>query len=216
MNILEEIRDAVVEGNAAKVKELSGKAIDEGFSAAQILDEGLIGGMNIIGPRFKNNEIFIPEVLKSARAMHAGMDMIKPQIVSSNIQEKGIVLIGTVAGDLHDIGKNMVIMMLEGSGFKVIDLGINVPTEKFIEAIEEHKPQILGLSALLTTTMKQMKNTVETLLTLESRPKIIIGGAPITQKFCDEIGADAYAADAASAAEIANMLIGSGSQAAGA
>jgi len=107
-------------------------------------------------------------------------------------------------------------MMLEGSGFKVIDLGINVPTEKFIEAIEEHKPQILGLSALLTTTMKQMKNTVETLLTLESRPKIIIGGAPITQKFCDEIGADAYAADAASAAEIANMLIGSGSQAAGA
>jgi len=206
MNILEEIRDAVVEGNAAKVKELSGKAIDEGFSAAQILDEGLIGGMNIIGPRFKNNEIFIPEVLKSARAMHAGMDMIKPQIVSSNIQEKGIVL----------IGKNMVIMMLEGSGFKVIDLGINVPTEKFIEAIEEHKPQILGLSALLTTTMKQMKNTVETLLTLESRPKIIIGGAPITQKFCDEIGADAYAADAASAAEIANMLIGSGSQAAGA
>ncbi len=216
MNILEEIRDAVVEGNAAKVKELSGKAIEEGFSAAQILDEGLIGGMNIIGPRFKNNEIFIPEVLKSARAMHAGMDMIKPQIVSSNIQEKGIVLIGTVAGDLHDIGKNMVIMMLEGSGFKVIDLGINVPTEKFIEAIEEHKPQILGLSALLTTTMKQMKNTVETLLTLESRPKIIIGGAPITQKFCDEIGADAYAADAASAAEIANMLIGSGSQAAGA
>ncbi len=209
MNILEQIRDAVVEGNAGQVKEFAQKAIEEGFGAAQILDEGLIGGMNIIGPRFKNNEIFIPEVLKSARAMHAGMDVIKPLIVSSDIQEKGTIVIGTVAGDLHDIGKNMVIMMLEGSGFKVIDLGINVPTEKFVKAIEEHQPQIMGLSALLTTTMKQMKNTVETLLTLEPRPKILIGGAPITQKFCDEIGADAYAADAASAAEIANMLIGS-------
>ncbi|PKM81204.1 MAG: cobalamin-binding protein [Firmicutes bacterium HGW-Firmicutes-14] len=216
MNVLEEIRDAVIDGNAIKVGELSQKAIEEGCTASQILNDGLIAGMNVIGPRFKNNEIFIPEVLKSARAMHTGMDVIKPQIVSSNIQEKGIILIGTVAGDLHDIGKNMVIMMLEGSGYKVIDLGINVATDKFVEAIEQYKPQIVGLSALLTTTMKQMKSTVETLLTLESRPKIIIGGAPITQKFCNEIGADAYAADAASAAEIANMLMESNAKAAGA
>jgi len=209
MNVLAELRDAVIAGDAEKAKELSQEAIVEGFSASQVLEEGLIGAMNIIGPRFKNNEIFIPEVLKSARAMHAGMDVIKPQIVTSDIREKGTILIGTVQGDLHDIGKNMVIMMLEGSGYKVIDLGINVATQKFVEAIEQYKPQIVGVSALLTTTMLQMKNTVATLLTLESRPKIIIGGAPVTQEFCDQIGADAYAADAASAVEIANALIAS-------
>lgn len=209
MKILEEIRDAVIAGNAAKVKEQAQKAIEEGCTAAQILEEGLIGGMNIIGPRFKNNEIFIPEVLIAARAMHAGMDIIKPLIVSSDIQSKGTIVIGTVKGDLHDIGKNLVIMMLEGSGYKVFDLGIDVPTEKFIEAVEQYKPQIVAISALLTTTMAQMQKTVETLLQIESRPRIIIGGAPVTQEFCDQIGADAFGADAASAVEVAKELIAS-------
>ena len=207
MQVLEEIKNAVINGNAPKAKEWSVKAIAEGFSASQILEEGLIGGMNVIGPRFKNNEIFIPEVLIAARAMHAGMDVIKPLIAGSGIQKKGTILIGTVNGDMHDIGKNLVIMMLEGAGYKVIDLGIDVSTEKFIEAIKEHKPQIVGLSALLTTTMGQMKNSVKILLELENRPKIIIGGAPLTQEFADEIGADAYAADAASAVDIVNVLI---------
>lgn len=207
MKVLEEIRDAVIAGDAIKTKQFSQQAIEEGYSASQILEEGLIGGMNVIGPRFKNNEIFVPEVLIAARAMHVGMDVIKSLIISSEIKEKGTIIIGTVKGDLHDIGKNLVVMMFEGSGYKVIDLGVDISTDKFVEAVQKYKPQIVGLSALLTTTMVQMKNTVETLQTLELRPKIIIGGAPVSQEFCDQIGADAYAADAASAVEIASMLI---------
>ena len=207
--LLEAIKQMVIEGNAPKTKEMTEKAVAEGCSAFEILEEALIGGMNVIGPRFRNNEIFIPEVLISVHAMKAGMDVIKSLIVSSDIQEKGIIIIGTVKGDLHDIGKNMVMMMLEGAGYKVIDLGVDVPTETFVKAIEEHKPHIVGISALLTTTMKQMKNTVETLLSLDGRPKIIVGGAPVNQEFADQIGADAFAEDAACAVEVVNNLIAS-------
>ncbi|EHQ92208.1 corrinoid protein [Desulfosporosinus youngiae] len=209
MEILDGIRDAVVAGDALETKELCQRAIEEGCSASQILEEGLIAGMNVIGPRFKNNEVFVPEVLIAARAMHSGMDVIKTLIVSSDVKEKGTIVIGTVKGDLHDIGKNLVVIMLEGSGYKVIDLGVDLAAEKFVEAVEQYQPQIVGLSALLTTTMGQMKNTVDTLRTLKLKPKIMVGGAPVSQEFCDQIGADAYAADAASAVEIANALIAS-------
>jgi 5-methyltetrahydrofolate--homocysteine methyltransferase len=157
--------------------------------------------MNIIGARFKTNDVYVPEVLMSARAMHTGLAVIKPMIVSAGIKEKGTVAIGTIKGDLHDIGKNLVIMMLEGAGYKVIDLGVDCPAEKFLQAIEEHHPQVIGISALLTTTMTQMKEAVEKLKASGGTTKVIVGGAPVTAKFAGEIGADGYAADAASAVD---------------
>lgn len=207
MSILEEIKESVIKGNAAKVTECTEQAIVEAIGVADIINDGLIAGMNVVGVRFKANEIYVPEVLVAARAMRAGMTVIKPLIANADIKEKGVVLIGTVKGDLHDIGKNLVIIMLEGAGYKVIDLGVDVDGEKFIQAVKEYKPQIVGLSALLTTTMMQMKYCVEVL-----KPygvKIMIGGAPVTQKYADEIGADAYAADAATAVEKANEFLAS-------
>ena len=206
MSILEQIQESIITGNAKKVKEFTEIALEEGIEAGTILNEGLIAGMNIIGGRFKNGKVYVPEVLMSARAMHMGLGVVKPIIAASGIKEKAVVLIGTVKGDMHDIGKNLVIMMLEGAGYKVIDLGVDVPTDKFIKAIEEHKPQVVGLSALLTTTMTQMQETVEGLKAYGGEVKIIVGGAPVTEKFANEIGADGYAADAASAVDIVEAL----------
>lgn len=194
-------------GNAGKVKECAEKLVADGVAATTILNDGLIAGMSVIGVRFKNNEVYVPEVLIAARAMHAGMAVVNPLLADSKIQEKGIVVLGTVKGDMHDIGKNLVKMMLEGAGFKVIDLGVDVSPEKFVQAVEEYKPQIVGMSALLTTTMAQMKTILEQLKPYRNQVKVLIGGAPITQKFADEIGADGYAADAASAVDKAHEFV---------
>lgn len=209
MAVLEEIKEALMAGNANKVKELTQKALDEGIEPNTIINDGLIAAMNVIGVKFKNNEVYVPEVLVAARAMHAGMDVVKPLLAGGAMEEKGTLVIGTVKGDLHDIGKNLVIMMMEGAGYKVIDLGIDVPVEKFVQAVEEHKPQLVGLSALLTSTMMQMKKTVEGLASYRDQIKIMVGGAPVTQKFADEIGADGYAPDAASAVDLAAQLLAS-------
>jgi 5-methyltetrahydrofolate--homocysteine methyltransferase len=206
MSTLEQIKESVIAGSAKKVKEYTECAVSEGLNVSTILNDGLIAGMTVIGTRFKANEVYVPEVLMSARAMHTGLAVIKPLIASSGVKEKGTVAIGTVRGDLHDIGKNLVIMMLEGAGYKVIDLGVDVSTEKFQQAIEEHQPQVVGISALLTTTMVQMKETVEKLKQNGSKTKIIVGGAPVTLKFAGEIGADGYAADAGSAVDKVSEL----------
>ena len=209
MSTLETIKESVIGGKANIVKEFAEKAVAEGLSAETIINEGLLAGMTVIGTKFKNDEVFVPEVMIAARAMHAGMDVIKPLIASSGVKEKGTVVMGTVKGDLHDIGKNLVIMMLEGAGFKVIDLGVNVPVEKFVQAVEEHKPQVVGLSALLTTTMTEMKFAVEQLKPYRDNLKVLVGGAPITQQFADEIGADGFAPDAARAMDTTNELLAS-------
>jgi corrinoid protein of di/trimethylamine methyltransferase len=201
MSTLERIKDSVIGGSAKKVKEYTDIAISEGLDPSTILNDGLIAGMNFIGARFKKNEVYVPEVLMAARAMHTGLSIIKPLIVKAGVKEKGSVAIGTVKGDMHDIGKNLVIMMLEGAGYKVIDLGVDVPTEKFIQVVEEHKPDVVGVSALLTTTMTQMQDTVEKLHAHNGKTKVIVGGAPVSEKFAREIGANGYAADAASAVD---------------
>jgi 5-methyltetrahydrofolate--homocysteine methyltransferase len=201
MSTLERIKDSVIGGSAKKVKEYTDVAISEGLDPSTILNDGLIAGMNFIGARFKKNEVYVPEVLMAARAMHTGLSIIKPLIVKAGVKEKGSVAIGTVKGDMHDIGKNLVIMMLEGAGYKVIDLGVDVPTEKFIQVVEEHKPDVVGVSALLTTTMTQMQDTVEKLHAHNGKTKVIVGGAPVSEKFAREIGANGYAADAASAVD---------------
>lgn len=207
MSILEQIRECVIAGNAKNIKEYTDRAVDDGLDVSIILNDGLIAGMNVIGALFKNNEIYVPEVLMAARTMHTGLAVIKPLIVSAGIKEKGVVAIGTVKGDMHDIGKNLVIMMLEGAGYKVIDLGNDVPTEKVLQVVEEQHPQVIGLSALLTTTMPQMREAVKALQPYRNRVKTIVGGAPVTEKFAREIGADGYAADAATAVETVSELI---------
>jgi 5-methyltetrahydrofolate--homocysteine methyltransferase len=207
MSILEQIKEGVIAGSVKNVKEYTDRAVADGLAVTSILNDSLIAGMNIVGARFKINEMYVPEVLMAARAMHTGLAIIKPLIVSAGIKEKGVVAIGTVKGDMHDIGKNLVIMMLEGAGYKVIDLGIDTPAEKFLQAVEEQHPQVVGLSALLTTTMPQMQGTVEKLKKYGNRIKIVVGGAPITLKFAKDIGADGYAADAASAVDMVSELI---------
>jgi 5-methyltetrahydrofolate--homocysteine methyltransferase len=207
MSVLEQIKEQVIAGSAKNVQGYTETAVAQGIDVSLILNEGLIAGMNIIGALFKNNEVYVPEVLMAARAMHTGLAVIKPLIASAGLKEKGVVAIGTVKGDMHDIGKNLVIMMLEGAGYKVIDLGVDVPVEKFLRAVEEEHPQVVGLSALLTTTMPQMQETVSKLKGYGDRVKVVVGGAPITEKFSREIGADGFAADAASAVEIVTALI---------
>lgn len=209
MEILKEIADSVIAGNRKKVQELVKVALEEGISPERIINEGLLSGMSVIGERFKRNEIFVPEVLVSARAMQAGMDILRPLIANSKEVIKGKIVIGTVKGDLHDIGKNLVSMMLEGAGYQIIDLGIDVPPEKFVEAIKEHNPDIVGMSALLTTTMPQMKVTIDVLKQegLRDKVKVIVGGAPVTPEFAKEIGADGYAKDASEAVELVNSLM---------
>ena len=200
---------ALSQGKMDEAKRLTQEALDRGESAGTILKEGLISAMDRIGVKFKNGEVYIPEVLIAARAMHAGMAILKPILSKSTGTMAGKVLIGTVKGDLHDIGKNLVVMMLEGGGFDVVDLGIDVPADKFVEAIKAHQPHVVGLSALLTTTMREMKTTIEVIEKsgLRNQVKMIVGGAPLTEKFAKEIGADGYAPDAASAVDMVKSLI---------
>ncbi len=206
--ILEEISAKLQAGRAKDVKTLVQQAIDEGFSAQRILEEGLMSGMNVIGVKFKNNEIFVPEVLVAARAMNQGAALLKPLLAAEGTKASGRVCIGTVQGDLHDIGKNLVKMMIEGKGLEVIDLGTDVAPETFINTAIEQDCKLICLSALLTTTMPVMGEVVKAAEAagIRDRMKIMIGGAPVTQAFCDEIGADAYTPDAASAAEKAVEL----------
>jgi 5-methyltetrahydrofolate--homocysteine methyltransferase len=209
MSVLQEIAEKVEKGKAADVKLLVQKAIDEKTPAQDILNQALVKGMENIGVKFKANEVFIPEVLIAARAMKSGMELIKPLLAEQKFKAKGKVCVATVKGDLHDIGKNIVCMMFEGAGFEVVDLGIDCSKEKFVEAIKREQPDILGMSALLTTTMVYMKEVVEELnkAGLAKKPRILIGGAPITQAYADEIKADGYAADAASAVDVAKKLL---------
>ena len=205
MAILDDISSWLQQGRAPKVKACVKQALEEGVPAGDILEQGLLRGMNIIGEKFKNNEVFVPEVLVAARAMTKGIEILRPYLVEDGVEHKGTVVIGTVKGDLHDIGKNLVRMMMEGKGLEVIDLGVDVETEKFLDAAREHNADIIACSALLTTTMGVMHDIVEAVEASEMKDKvkIMVGGAPITQAFCDQIGADRYTADAASAADVA-------------
>jgi 5-methyltetrahydrofolate--homocysteine methyltransferase len=206
---LNDISEALQSGNAEKVVELINQALEENVVPKEILENGLIKGMGIIGEKFKKNEVYVPEVLIAARAMHAGMAVLKPRLAETGVKNLGKVTMGTVKGDLHDIGKNLVNMMLEGAGFEVIDLGVDVSAEKFVEAVREHQPNILGMSALLTTTMINMADVIKALENegLRAKVKIMIGGAPITQNYAMQIGADSYAPDAASAADLAKSYV---------
>lgn len=205
----EKFHMALSQGKIEDVKGLVKDALDSGESPETVLKEGLIQAMDQVGVKFKNGEIYIPEVLIAARAMHAGMVVLKPNLSKSPGTMAGKVIIGAVSGDLHDIGKNLVIMMLEGGGFEVVDLGIDVSPQKFIEAIQNHQPQVVGMSALLTTTMKEMKNIIQAIewAGLRNQVKTIVGGAPVTEKFAKEIGADGYAPDAASAVDVVRLLL---------
>jgi 5-methyltetrahydrofolate--homocysteine methyltransferase len=202
----EAICQALMKGRAAEVKTLVQQELDAGTKPATILNEGLLQGMGIIGAKFKKNEVYVPEVLIAARAMKAGMEVLKPHLVAAGVQPLATAVIGTVKGDLHDIGKNLVGMMLEGAGFRVVDGGIDVPPEKFIELARTHGARVIGVSALLTTTMTNMKLVVDAVKESGIACKVIIGGAPVTQAYSDEIGASGYAPDAASAADLAKKL----------
>ena len=210
MKIFEELADEVQKGNSESVEELTKKALSQDISAEDILNNGLVAGMNIVSEKFKNNEIFIPEVLISAKSMYSGLGIIKPLLAEANVQSKGKVVIGTVKGDLHDIGKNIVAMLLQGAGFDVVDLGADVPKEKFLEFVKNEGADILGMSALLTTTMIYMKETIEALKNagLRENVKVIIGGAPVTESYAAQIDADGYAPDAASAVDLTKRLLG--------
>ena len=205
---LKALADAVIKGDQATAVEVTKTAIDEGMAPGEILNDGLVAGMNIIGARFKANEVYIPEVLIAARAMKMAMEILEPKLVEAGIEPVAKAVIGTVKGDLHDIGKNLVCMMLKGAGFEVIDAGVDVTSEKFVEVTKDADAKIVGLSALLTTTMPAMEEAVKVLKDSDADIKIMIGGAPVTQAYADKIGADGYAADAASAVDIAKGLAG--------
>ncbi len=207
--ILEDISTNLQNGKAKIVAQLVQEALDQKIPAEQILNEGLLSGMGIIGTKFKNNEVFVPEVLVAARAMNKGTEVLKPHLIADGVAAKGKAVIGTVKGDLHDIGKNLVKMMMEGKGIEIIDLGVDVTPEAFVNAAKENDANIICCSALLTTTMGEMKNVVDLVKAegLKEKLTVMIGGAPVTQAFCDQIGADCYTADAASAAEAALSFI---------
>ena len=209
MDIYEEISAFVQQGRAKTVREVVDKAIGEGKPAKEILEKGLLTGMSIIGEKFKNNEVYVPEVLVAARAMNAGMEVLKPVMVASDVEAKGKAILGTVKGDLHDIGKNLVKIMLEGKSIEVIDLGVDVPADKFIQAALDNDAKIIACSALLTTTMSVMKDVVALAdeKGVHGKVKIMVGGAPVTQNFCDKIGADFYTPDAASASDVALKIL---------
>lgn len=204
-----QIADALKAGNAPKVKQMVQTAVDQGLEPSDIVNKALIVGMGEIGELFKNNEVYVPEVLIAARAMKAGLELLRPLLAEKDVKPIGKVVIGTVKGDLHDIGKNLVAMMLEGAGFEVIDLGIDVDTDKFVNAVKDTKADAVAMSALLTTTMPVMKEIIDAikLAGLRDQVKILVGGAPVTHEFAAEIGADGYAPDAASAADLAKQLI---------
>jgi 5-methyltetrahydrofolate--homocysteine methyltransferase len=188
----------------------SEEALDQKILPSRILSDGLVAGMDVVGEKFHWDELFMPEVLISAKAMQAGMDVLRPKLNETGVRLEGKVILGTVKGDLHDIGKNLVGMFMEGAGYQVIDLGIDSPSEKFVEAVKMHKPDLLGLSALLTTTMPKMKEVIESLVEagVRNTVKVIVGGAPVTEKFANDIGADGYAPDTSSAGEKTRRLIG--------
>ncbi|HNS50526.1 MAG TPA: corrinoid protein [Anaerolineae bacterium] len=208
--ILEDIASNLYNGEAEEVAQLVERALSQGLKPNEILQGGLIAGMDDVGRDFKAGDLYVPEVLIAARAMHAGMGILRPLLAESDASSAGKFLIGTVKGDLHDIGKNLVKMMLEGAGFETVDLGTDVDPKAFVEAVRHHKPSLLGMSALLTTTMVQMKTTIEALEEAGVRQsvKIMIGGAPVTDGYARQIGADAYAPDAASAVDVARSLTG--------
>ena len=208
MTILTEISEKLQKGKAKEVKALVEEAITEGISAKTVLNDGLLAGMAVIGEKFKNNEVFVPEVLVAARAMNMGAAVLKPLLIEAGVKPSGKVCLGTVKGDLHDIGKNLVKMMMEGKGLEVIDIGIDVPAEKFVQTAIDNNCQIIACSALLTTTMGEMKHVVDATKNagIRDKVKIMVGGAPITQAFCEQIGADCYTPDAATAAEAAIAL----------
>ena len=208
MDLYEEISAGVQKGDAAEVKTLVEKALAQDLPVDRILNKGLIAGMNVIGERFKAMDIFIPEVLVSARAMNMGLDMIRPLLAKAKVKAKGKVVIGTVRGDLHDIGKNIVAMMLRGAGYEVIDLGADVPKEKFLENVKKEEADVVAMSALLTTTMTSMRDVIEELekAKLRSKVKVMIGGAPISKAYADRIKADGYAPDAALAVDLLKRL----------
>ncbi|MGC8959785.1 MAG: corrinoid protein [Chloroflexia bacterium] len=207
-DILERIAESLYQGNHREVTALVQQALEGGLSPAGVLS-GLIAGMDRVGRDFKSGLLFVPEVLLAARAMHAAMAVLRPLLAETGVPRIGTYLIGTVQGDLHDIGKNLVRMMLEGAGFEVVDLGTDVAPECFVAAVREHRPEILGMSALLTTTMPAMKRTIEALeeAGLRGQVKVMVGGAPVTQAWAAEIGADGYAPDAATAVEVARQLL---------
>jgi corrinoid protein of di/trimethylamine methyltransferase len=207
---MQEISEGVQNGKANDVKELVQQEIDAGTPAQTVLEEGLMAGMGIVGERFKNNEVYVPEVLIAARAMKAGIQLLRPLLVEEKTESKGTVVIGTVKGDLHDIGKNLVSMMLEGKGFEVIDLGTDVSADDFVQKAQENGAHLICCSALLTTTMNEMKGVIAAAeeAGIRNDVRIMVGGAPVTQEFCDSIGADAYSSNAASAAEDALQLVG--------
>jgi 5-methyltetrahydrofolate--homocysteine methyltransferase len=208
--IYERLSTAVLEGNEEKLPKLVQKGLDEGLAPKDILDNGLIVGMNEVGARFKRGDMFVPEVLMSAKSMQAGLSVLRPHLAASGAQLIGTIVIGTVKGDLHDIGKNLVGMMCEGAGFDVIDLGFNVPPEKFVQAIKEHQPNVVGMSALLTTTMRAMGHTIKSIeeAGLRDNVKIMVGGAPVDAEFAERIGADGYGSNAPSASDLAKRLAG--------
>jgi 5-methyltetrahydrofolate--homocysteine methyltransferase len=208
--ILEQIKENVIAGNESKVVEFTQKALDEGIGPEEILNHGFIPAMEVVGSQFQANEIYVPEMLISAKAMKAGMKLLEPFLTEAGVEPIGKIVIGTVKGDLHDIGKNLVAMMLEGGGFEVIDAGVDVPFGKFIDLVKEKKPDILGLSALLTTTMGEIKNVIDNFKEngLRDDIKIMVGGAPLTEDYAREIGADGCSPDAASAVSLAKKLLG--------
>ncbi|MDX1413648.1 MAG: corrinoid protein [Candidatus Promineifilaceae bacterium] len=207
--MFEELHGFVINGDGDDVGSYVQGALEQGVDPSKILNEGLILPMREVGDRFESGEFFVPEMLIAARAMEAGLDILRPYLLESGVEPVGTAVIGTVRGDLHDIGKNLVGMMLEGAGFKVVDLGTDVSPQQFVDTVLEIKPQILGMSALLTTTMMAMKDTVEAIskLSIRDQVKILVGGAPVTQEFADEIGADGFARDAAAASRLAGRLV---------
>ncbi|MBN2206186.1 MAG: corrinoid protein [Candidatus Aminicenantes bacterium] len=205
--MLSELQDALLNGRRDDVVALVQKALDAGMPTARILNEGLIAAMEKLGVQFKNNEVFIPEVLVAARAMHAGLARLEPLLVRDGIEPKGVVVIGTVKGDLHDIGKNLVAMMLRGAGYKIVDLGADVAPETFVQAVKDHNAHVVALSALLTTTMVQMKTVVDAVRAAGLSTPVIVGGAPVTSDFARKIAATGYAPDAASGVEEVHRLL---------
>ena len=212
MELLQKISEELQKGNYQEMPKLVQEALNANSPPSTILSDGLVAGMDVVGEKFRRDEFFMPEVLISARAMQAGMNILRPKLIETGAKLAGKIVLGTVKGDLHDIGKNLVGMLMEGAGFQVIDLGIDVPSERFVEAVKMNRPNILGLSSLLTTTMPKMKEVIESLVEagVRGRVKVMVGGAPVTEKFAKDVGADAYAPEAASAVEKARELIGRG------
>ena len=206
---LKALAEAIISGNQQEAVRLTQQALDENVPADAILNDGLVAGMSVVGAKFKANEFYVPEVLIAARAMKSAMELLRPVLVETGVEPRGTVVIGTVRGDLHDIGKNLVAMMLEGAGFEVIDLGTDVSPERFVAAVRQYQPQIIGMSALLTTTMPAMAATTQALREagLREQVKVMVGGAPVTEEYAQRIGADGFARDAASAVRLARSLV---------